>query len=80
VFYGEEMPDADKFIATDPAHFLRQPRLCADKRWPSGEGLIDCAFGEDRRRERIAARLERDGYVIIQRPGASALSRGFGER
>jgi hypothetical protein len=79
VFYHGSMTDADNLSPADPAHFLASLALAltSDGRLAkaqSAELLAKIVA------DRIVARLERDGYVIMQRPtsvGASALARGF---
>ncbi len=73
------MPDADKLIPADPAHFLASLAfaLTSDGRLAKAQSAEPMAKIVA---ERIVARLERDGYVIMQRPpapGASTLARGF---
>ncbi len=73
------MTDADNLIPADPAHFLATLAfaLTSDGRLAkaqSAELLAKIVA------ERIVARLERDGFVIMQRPpsvGGAALGRGF---
>ncbi len=76
------MPDANKLASADPTDLANTLAfaLTSDGRLAKAQSteLLAKIVAE-----RIAARLERDGYVIMQRPpaqGASAVARGFGER
>jgi hypothetical protein len=76
-FYSSPMPDADQLTPADPAHFLASLAfaLTSDGRLAKSQAaeLLAKIVAE-----RIVARLERDGYVIMQKRPAAGHGAGRG--